>query len=128
MQRSNYQPNEPTKLKHKTIHNGTKTTSQLHETNPSNFNGRKTNCKAFTAKNNSNSKERSCFTLHIQAPTLEILPNISGMNTSTHKWRPDVRRSHASNSNMRRIRCNDSDINIALKCEYESPSSLKINL
>lgn len=44
----------PTKLKHKTIHKGTKTTSQLQLTNPSNFKGRKTNCKALTEQNSSN--------------------------------------------------------------------------
>ncbi|KAI9581911.1 hypothetical protein GQX74_011406 [Glossina fuscipes] len=40
--------------------------------------GSDTNCRAFTAKNNSNSKERSCLTAHTQAPTLATEPKING--------------------------------------------------
>lgn len=104
----------PTKLKHNTIHNGTNTTSQLHATKPSNFNGKNTNCNAFTAINNSSSNERSCLTDQTQAPTLATLPKISGTKTRTHKLRPELRRSHANNSNINRIRCNENDISIAL--------------
>lgn len=114
----------PTRLKQSTIHSGTNTTSQLHETNLSNFNGRNTNCNALTARNSSNSKERSCLTDQTHAPTLATLPNINGIKTSTHKWRPDVRRSHANSSNINRMRCSDNEISMALKWAYESPSNL----
>lgn len=117
----------PTRLRHRTIHKGTNTTSQLQDTNLSSFNGKNTNCNAFTARNSSNSNERSCLTDHTQAPTLATLPKINGTKTNTHRCRPDVKRSQASNSNIRRIRCRDSDISIALKWEYESPSSLYKN-
>lgn len=114
-----------TKLRHSTIQSGTKTTSQLHETSPSSLSGRNTNCSALTAQNSSSSNERSCLTAQTQAPTLAALPNISGMNTSTQRCRPEVSRSQASSSNISKIKCNESDISIALKCEYESPSTLE---
>lgn len=97
--------------------------THLHETNSSSFNGKKTNCSALTAQNNSNSKERSCLTLQTHAPTLATDPNINGMNTRTHKCRLDVNLSHANNSNINRIKCKESDINIALKWLYESFSN-----
>lgn len=53
-----------TKHKHKIIHTGTNIISQLHVRNPSSFNGMNTNWSAFTARNNSNYKERGivvCF-------------------------------------------------------------------
>ena len=113
----------PTRLKQRTIQSGTKTTSQLQATNPSNFKGRKTNSKALTARNNSISKDRSCLTAHTHAPTLATLAKISGTNTNTQMWRPVCRWSQASNSNISKMRCIESEISIALKWEYESPSS-----
>lgn len=104
----------PTKLKHKTIQSGTKTTSQLHVTNLSNFNGKNTNCNAFTAMNSSSSNERSCFTDQTHAPTLATLPKIIGMKTMTHIGRSEVSLSHASNSNINKMRCSEKEINIAL--------------
>lgn len=95
---------------------GTNTTSQFQVTNWSNFKGKETNCKAFTAKNNSNSNERSCLTAHTQAPTLATEPNIKGINTKTQRWRLEVKLSQANNSNINNIKCKDSEINMALNC------------
>lgn len=79
----------PATLMHSTIHTGMKTTSQLHDTKPSSFRGRKTNCSALTARNISSSKLRSCLTAHTQAPTLATLPKISGIKTRTQRWLPN---------------------------------------
>lgn len=133
-----------TKHKHNMIHTGTNIISQLHVRNPSSFNGMKTNWSAFTARNNSNCKkwerlleintyfkvfiieitsnDRSfCFTAQIQKNTLTMLATINGMNTKIHKCLlPDVKRSQIRNSNISKIRCNDSDISIDLNWMYES--------
>lgn len=90
------------------------TTSQLHVTRSSNFNGRNTNCSALTAINSSNSNDRSCFTDHTHAPTLATLPNIKGTKTITHNGRFDVKRSHANSSNINNMRCSENEISIAL--------------
>lgn len=105
----------PTKLRHNTIQSGTNTTSHDQVTRSSSFNGKNTNWSAFTAIKSSNSNERSCFTDQTQAPTLATLPNIKGTNTIIHNGRvDDVKRSHASNSNISKIRWSEKEINIAL--------------
>lgn len=77
----------PTKLKHNTIQSGTKTTSQLHCTNLSNFNGRNTNWRAFTAKNNSNwnktKRERKMYQINLLISQLLWLPRMID-----HVWPP----------------------------------------
>lgn len=111
----------PTRLKHSTIHKGTNTISQDQVTSSSSFNGRKTNCSALTARNSSNSNERSCLTDQTQAPTLAILPNISGTNTITHNGRFELSLSHAKSSNINRIRW-------SLKSEIHCILSFRWNL
>lgn len=70
------------------------------------------------------SNDLSCLTAQIHAPTEATLPTHSGTKTSTQRCLPDVKRSQTSSSNISKIRCNASDISIALKWTYESPSSL----